>query len=175
VQPVGRDEEKPTKPRCPGKYRVGCNDHILNYDQIQEYYNTRTDENINFEGVPQEDETCINLNDEGEYEKIYVVKNKCVLSDYKKSCINSMIGGFKPNTQKKVNWRSVHVTESKIEALQYSLQYEGSFMSSFVSNNKLFFHVFAPSKTTNIETIETHYPIRLYNRKPWNYIGLKHL
>ncbi len=59
------------------------------------------------------------------------VKNKCVLSDYKKSCINSMIGGFKPNTQKKVNWRSVHVTESKIEALQYSLQYEGSFMSSF--------------------------------------------
>jgi hypothetical protein len=59
-----------------------------------------------------------------------------------------MIGGFKPNTQKKVNWRSVHVTESKIEALQYSLQYEGSFMSSFVSNNKLFFHVFAPSKTT---------------------------
>ena len=25
-------------------------------------------------------------------------------------------------------------------------------MSSFVSNNKLFFHVFAPSKTTNIET-----------------------
>jgi 5-methylcytosine-specific restriction enzyme A len=129
-----------------------CNDHILNYDQIQEYYNTRTDENINFEGAPQEDETCINLNDEGEYEKIYVVKNKCVLSDYKKSCINSMIGGFKPNTQKKVNWRSVHVTESKIESLQYSLQYEGSFMSSFVSNNKLFFHVFAPSKTTNIET-----------------------
>jgi DNA polymerase III delta prime subunit len=129
-----------------------CNDHILNYDQIQEYYNTRTDENINFEGAPQEDETCINLNDDGEYEKIYVVKNKCVLSDYKKSCINSMIGGFKPNTQKKVNWRSVHVTESKIEALQYSLQYEGSFMSSFVSNNKLFFHVFAPNKTTNIET-----------------------
>jgi 5-methylcytosine-specific restriction endonuclease McrA len=139
-----------------------CNDHILNYDQIQEYYNTRTDENINFEGAPQEDETCINLNessrsrapasDDGEYEKIFVVKNKCVLSDYKKSCINSMIGGFKPNTQKKVNWRSVHVTESKIEALQYSLQYEGSFMSSFVSNNKLFFHVFAPSKTTNIET-----------------------
>jgi 5-methylcytosine-specific restriction enzyme A len=129
-----------------------CNDHILNYDQIQEYYNTRTDENINFEGAPQEDETCINLNNDGEYEKIYVVRNKCVLSDYKKSCINSMIGGFKPNTQKKVNWRSVHVTESKIEALQYSLQYEGSFMSSFVSNNKLFFHVFAPSKTTNIET-----------------------
>jgi hypothetical protein len=75
-----------------------CNDHILNYDQIQEYYNTRTYENINFEGAPQEDETCINVNDDGEYEKIYVVKNKCVLSNYKKSCINSMIGGFKPNT-----------------------------------------------------------------------------
>jgi 5-methylcytosine-specific restriction endonuclease McrA len=129
-----------------------CNDHILNYDQIQEFYNTRTDENINFEGVPQEDETCINLNDDGEYEKIYVVKNKCILSDYKKSCINSMIGGFKPNTQKKVNWRSVHVTESKIEALQFSIQYEGSYVDTFVSNNKLFFHVFAPSKTTNIET-----------------------
>jgi 5-methylcytosine-specific restriction endonuclease McrA len=129
-----------------------CNKHILNYDQIQEYYNTRTDENINFEGAPQEDETCINLNDDGEYEKIYVVKNKCILSDYKKSCINSMIGGFKPNTQKKVNWRSVHVTESKIEALQFSIQYEGSYVDTFVSNNKLFFHVFAPSKTTNIET-----------------------
>jgi 5-methylcytosine-specific restriction enzyme A len=129
-----------------------CNKHILNYDQIQEYYNTRTDENINFEGAPQEDETCINLNDDGEYEKIYVVKNKCILSDYKKSCINSMIGGFKPNTQKKVNWRSVHVTESKIEALQFSIQYEGSYIDTFVSNNKLFFHVFAPSKTTNIET-----------------------
>ena len=23
VQPVGMDEEKPTKPRCPGKYRAG--------------------------------------------------------------------------------------------------------------------------------------------------------
>ena len=129
-----------------------CNEKVLSYEEIQEYYNNKVDENINFEGVPQEDETCINLNDDGEYENIYVVKNKCVISDYKKSCINSMIGGFKPNTQKKVNWRSIHVTESKIEALQYSLQYEGSFMSSFVSNNKLFFHVFAPSKTTNIET-----------------------
>jgi 5-methylcytosine-specific restriction endonuclease McrA len=48
-----------------------CNDHILNYDQIQEYYNTRTDENINFEGAPQEDETCINLNDE---KKRYIIK-----------------------------------------------------------------------------------------------------
>jgi len=131
---------------------IRCNDSILNYDEIQEYYNTKQDENINFEGVPQEDETCVDMNNEGEYEIIYTVKNKCVLSDYKKACINSMIGGFKPNTQKKVNWHSVHVTQSKIEALQYSLQYEGSFMNSFVSNNKLFFHVFAPSKTTNIET-----------------------
>jgi hypothetical protein len=129
-----------------------CNQHILNYDQIQEYYNTRTDENINFEGSPQEDETCIDVNDEEGYEKIYVVKNKCVLSDYKKSCINSMIGGFKPNTQKKQIWRSEIVTQSRIEALQHAIEYEGSFMNSFTSGNKLFFHVLKPSETTNIET-----------------------
>jgi hypothetical protein len=138
-----------------------------------------------------------------------------------------MIGSFKPNTQTKVNWRSVHVTESKIEALQYSLQYEGSFMSSFVSNNKqldiyvsyflesstyiddytkyflesdttvnlyqdyqqLFFHVFAPSKTTNIETerplydqivqqeaMELHYKFCFCkNNKRTIDRGLKHL
>jgi hypothetical protein len=92
------------------------------------------------------------MNNNGEFETIYTIKNKCVLSDYKKSCINSMIGGFKPNTQKKQIWTSVIVTQSKIEALQHAMEYEGSFMSSFVSDNKLFFHVFKPSKTTNIET-----------------------
>ena len=129
-----------------------CNDHILNYDQIQEYYNTRADENINFEGVPQEDETCVDMNSNGEFETIYTVKNKCVLSDYKKSCINSMIGGFKPNTQKKQIWSSVIVTQSKIEALQHVIQYEGSFLNSFTSDGKMFFHVLKPSETTNIET-----------------------
>ena len=46
----------------------------------------------------------------------------------------------KPNTQKKVNWHSVHVTESKIEVLQFSIQYEGSYVDTFVSNNKLLWH-----------------------------------
>ena len=129
-----------------------CNEKVLSYAEIQEYYNNKIDENINFEGVQQEDEPCINLNGDGDYEHIYVVKNKCVLSDYKKSCINSMIGGFKPNDIKRVQWHSEHVTESKIEALQFAIKYEGSFINTFVSNNKLFFHVFSPSKTTNIET-----------------------
>jgi hypothetical protein len=63
-----------------------------------------------------------------------------------------MIGGFKPNTQKKQIWSSEIVTQSRIEALQHAIEYEGSFMNSFTSGNKLFFHVLKPSETTNIET-----------------------
>ena len=32
-----------------------CNEKVLSYAEIQEYYNNKIDENINFEGVPQED------------------------------------------------------------------------------------------------------------------------
>jgi hypothetical protein len=63
-----------------------------------------------------------------------------------------MIGGFKPNNIKKVHWHSVIVTKCKLEALQFSIQYEGSFIDTYLSNNEFFFNVFAPSKTTNIET-----------------------
>jgi hypothetical protein len=50
------------------------------------------DENINVDGVVQDDEIHYDVLDNGEYESIYTVKNKCVISDYKKNCINNMIG-----------------------------------------------------------------------------------
>jgi hypothetical protein len=55
--------------------------------------------------------------DNGEYEGIYTVRDKCIISDYKKSSINSMIGGFKPNNIKKPNWYSIIITQSYKETL----------------------------------------------------------
>ena len=91
--------------------------------------------------------------DNGEYEGIYTVRAKCIISDYKKSSINSMIGGFKPNNIKKPNWYSIIITQSYKEALLNCAKHDESFIYTFSNtSNTLFFHVLAPHKTTNIET-----------------------
>jgi energy-coupling factor transporter ATP-binding protein EcfA2 len=130
-----------------------CNDKILSYQEIQDYYNDKVDQNINFEGVEQDDEMHYDMLDNGEYEGIYTVRDKCIISDYKKSSINSMIGGFKPNNIKKPNWYSIIITQSYKEALLNCAKHDESFIYTFSNtSNALFFHVLAPHKTTNIET-----------------------
>ena len=130
-----------------------CNDKILSYDEIQDYYNNKVDDNINMDGIAQDDEIHYDFVNDGQYEDIYTVKNKCIISDYKKTCINSMIGGFKPNNIKKPHWYSVIVTKCKLEALRFAVQHEDSFVDTFMTgDDQLFYHVLAPHKTTNIET-----------------------
>jgi DNA polymerase III delta prime subunit len=64
-----------------------------------------------------------------------------------------MIGGFKPNLIKKSRWYSIIVTQCKLEALRFAVKHDDSFIDTFATeNDKLFFHVLAPHKTTNIET-----------------------
>jgi hypothetical protein len=155
-----------------------CNDKILSYDEIQEYYNNKIGEN---------DYTVI-------IESFHMkrILHECCVTDYKKACINSMIGGFKPNNIKKASWFSVVVTQCKLEALRFAVQYDESFVdtfkqldgyvsyfltnyeevyepntrideytSYFLTNYEdniyqdhqiLFYHVLAPHKSTNIET-----------------------
>ncbi len=125
----------------------------MSYQEIQDYYNDKMDENINVDGIAQDDEIHYDVLENGEYESIYTVKNKCVISDYKKNCINSMIGGFKPNNIKKPHWYSIIVTQCKLEELRFAVKHDDSFIDTFATeNNQLFFHVLAPHKTTNIET-----------------------
>jgi hypothetical protein len=38
--------------------------------KIQEYYNSKIDDNMSFSEAQQEEETVIDLNNDGEYEKI---------------------------------------------------------------------------------------------------------
>ena len=125
-----------------------CNEKILSYEEIQDYYNSKVDENIDFEGKSQEDETVHDYDGED----IYTIRHKCVISDYKKSCINSMIGGFKPNNIKKPHWYSVIVTQCKLEALRFVVKHDDSFVDTFASDGQVFYHVLAPTKSTNIET-----------------------
>ena len=56
-----------------------CNDKILSYQEIQDYYNDKVDQNINFEGIEQDDEMHYDMLDIGEYEGIYTVRDKCIL------------------------------------------------------------------------------------------------
>ena len=125
-----------------------CNDKILSYTEIQDYYNDKVDENVNDDGQAEGDEICDDIDEE----QIYTIKHKCCITDYKKSSINSMIGGFKPNNVKRPNWFSVIVTQCKLEALRFAVQYDESFIDTFITNNDIFYHVLAPHKSTNIET-----------------------
>jgi DNA replication protein DnaC len=72
--------------------------------------------------------------------------------DYKKLSINMMIGGFKPNLNKNVNWSSVCITSNSCEAYHQYLQNNGCFIEVITVNNIKYFHVYKEIQRTNMET-----------------------
>ena len=72
--------------------------------------------------------------------------------DYKKLSINMMIGGFKPNLNKYINWRSVCITSNSCEAYTQYLQNKACFIEVIKINNVRYFHVYKELMKTNLET-----------------------
>ena len=72
--------------------------------------------------------------------------------DYKKLSINMMIGGFKPNLNKNINWSSVCITSNSCEAYHQYLQNKGCFIEIITVNNIKYFHVYKEIQRTNMET-----------------------
>ena len=72
--------------------------------------------------------------------------------NYKKLSINMMIGGFKPNLNKHVNWSSVCITSSTCEAYHQYLENKGCFIEILVINNIKYFHVYKEILHSNIES-----------------------
>ena len=77
---------------------------------------------------------------------------KTLPDDYKKLSINMMIGGFKPNLNKYVNWQSVCITSNSCEAYTNYLKYNGCFIEIIKVNNVRYFHVYKELMQTNVET-----------------------
>jgi len=72
--------------------------------------------------------------------------------DYKKLSINMMIGGFKPNLNKHVQWASVCITSSTCEAYHQYLQHKGCFIEIIKVNDIKYFHVYKELEKSNMET-----------------------
>ena len=65
-------------------------------------------------------------------EALYNIYNDMDISldqvDFKKLSINSMIGGFKPNINKNIKWKSICITCNSCEAYEYYLKEKGCFI-----------------------------------------------
>ena len=72
--------------------------------------------------------------------------------DLKKLGPNVMIGRFKPNLNKNVQWKSVCITSSTCEAYEQFLQNKGCFIEVIKINDVKYFHVYKEIFKTNIET-----------------------
>jgi 5-methylcytosine-specific restriction endonuclease McrA len=120
-----------------------CNKNILSYQEIQQHYNEK-DEEYQDEDGETIDEDFLNL---------ACLKKRATLTDYKKSCINSMIGAFKPNLVKHSQWSSTIITSCKLEALRNAIEKDESFIDTFWDDDdNIFYHVLSPHKVSNVET-----------------------
>jgi hypothetical protein len=120
-----------------------CNKNILSYQEIQQHYNEK-DEEYQDEDGETIDEDFLNL---------ACLKKRATLTDYKKACINSMIGAFKPNLVKHSQWSSTIITSCKLEALRNAIEKDESFIDTFWDNDdNIFYHVLSPHKVSNVET-----------------------
>ena len=63
-----------------------------------------------------------------------------------------MIGSFKPNLNKHVNWASVCITSNSCEAYQQYIQNKGCFIEVIKIKNEKYFHVYKEIERTNMET-----------------------
>ncbi len=131
--------------------------NILSYEEIQEYFNTKEEEYKEDDGKPID------------HEFLNIVKDRYI-TDYKKVCINSMIGAFKPNSNKHSKWSSTIVTKCKLEALNHAIEKDESFIDTVWYDDmrsdapasaqadacnaahQEFYHVLSPHKVSNVET-----------------------
>jgi 5-methylcytosine-specific restriction enzyme A len=74
------------------------------------------------------------------------------MKDYKKLAINGMIGGFKPNLNKRANWSSLCITNNSSEAFTNYVKNDGAFIHAFNVDDKKYFHALKQGYKTNLET-----------------------
>ena len=72
--------------------------------------------------------------------------------DFRKLGPNVMIGRFKPNLNKNVQWKSICITANTCEAYEQFLQNKAYFIEVITINNIKYFHVYKEILKTNIET-----------------------
>jgi primosomal protein N' len=73
------------------------------------------------------------------------------IKDYSKLAINSMIGNFKPNLNKREHWNSKTFTSNSCEAFNTFLKYKGCFIDVKTINDKKYYHTFEKTYNTNLE------------------------
>jgi DNA replication protein DnaC len=79
----------------------------------------------------------------------YCYKN---IESYSKLAINSMIGNFKPNLNKREKWYSKVFTNNSCDAFNSYLKFKGCFIDVKTINNIKYYHTFEKSYSTNLET-----------------------
>ena len=79
----------------------------------------------------------------------YCYKN---ITDYSKLAINSMIGNFKPNLNKRERWISKIFSSNSCDAFNTYLKYKGCFIDVKTINNTKYYHTFEKVFNTNLET-----------------------
>ena len=79
----------------------------------------------------------------------YCYKN---IENYSKLAINSMIGNFKPNLNKRETWYSKSFSESSCDAFNTFVNHQCCFIDVKTINNKKYYHTFKKSYSTNLET-----------------------
>ena len=68
----------------------------------------------------------------------YCYKN---IESYSKLAINSMIGNFKPNLNKREKWYSKVFTNNSCDAFNSYLKYKGCFIDVKTIDNKKYYHI----------------------------------
>ncbi len=74
------------------------------------------------------------------------------IKDYSKLAINSMIGNFKPNLNKRERWNSKTFTSNSCDAFNTYLKHKGCFIDVKTINNTKYYHTFEKVFNTNLET-----------------------
>ena len=73
------------------------------------------------------------------------------IKDYSKLAINSMIGNFKPNLNKREKWISKTFSSNSCDAFNTYLSYNGCFINVMNINNTRYYHTFEKVYNTNLE------------------------
>jgi len=74
------------------------------------------------------------------------------IKDYSKLAINSMIGNFKPNLNKREKWHSKVFTNNSCDAFNSYLKFKGCFIDVKTINDNKYYHTFEKSYSSNLET-----------------------
>jgi 5-methylcytosine-specific restriction protein A len=74
------------------------------------------------------------------------------IKDHSKLAINSMIGNFKPNLNKREKWHSKVFTNNSCDAFNSYIKYKGCFIDVKTINDIKYFHTFEKSYSSHLET-----------------------